>query len=264
MRRNWVITYLFVITIVSGAACNPTSNETAMHTSSDSIDPSFEVARLLTPERQTAYERLREWWFENQPDAPILFGSEIGHVEKYDVDGDAIYVIFSGAMGRHDGGVCLVDSTGKIIPIFQGNNHLTEDDRFMDVNGDGIPEIISVSTMGGKHENNPNRVVTDTTNIDIIPVNRTQQPLLRILFDKRKFNEPAKWRWELDNSSNDNTVIRLFRISETNPVVQFEWNPEAEEFDCPTGSSNDGFIARPGQIPLNLIEDFIHPTEVAK
>ncbi|PQO27833.1 hypothetical protein [Blastopirellula marina] len=234
-----------------------------MNTNTASIDPSLEVARLLTPERQSAYERLREWWFENQPDAPILSGSEIGHVEKYDVDDETIYVIFSGANGKHEGGICLVDSTGKINPIFQGNNYLTEEDRFMDVNGDGIPEIISVTTMGGKHESNPNRIVTNTTNIDIIPVNRVQKPLLRILFDKRKFRESSKWRWELDNSSNA-TVIRLFRISESNPIVHFEWNSQIGEFNCPNGSLSDGFIARPGQIPLDLIEDFIRPIESAE
>ena len=261
MRRYWIFACLIVLATFSGMACNPRPNINTMNMSNDPIDPSVEVARLLSPERQDAYDRLREWWFENQPDAPILFGSDIGHVEKYNVDGEPIYVIFSGAEGKHEGGVCLVDSAGQIIPIFQGNNHLAENDRFVDVNGDGIPEIVSVSTMGGKHESNPNRVVTDTTNIDIIPINRIQKPLLRILFDKRKFNESAKWRWEIGSSSNGHAVIRLFRISDTRPVVQFEWNAETAGFTCQNGSLNDGFIARPGQIPLDLIEDFIRPVK---
>ena len=264
MRRSCILACLLVFASINGVACRPPSNNTSMDnsiTSSDSIDPSVEVTRLLSPHRQDAYERLRGWWLENQPDAPILFGSEIGHVEKYTVDDEPIYVIFSGAEGKQEGGVCLVDSDGHIVPIFQGNNHLTGDDRFLDVNGDGIPEIVSVSAMGGKHDGNPNRVVTDTTNIDIIPINRIQQPLLRILFDKRKFNESPNWRWELDTSSNGMGIIRLFRNSDDNPVVQFEWNGESSEFTCPNGSMNDGYIARAGQMPLELIEDFIRPTE---
>lgn len=225
------------------------------------IDPALEATRLMSINPMRALNRLQNWWATNQPDARALSVDFVGHVERYMVDNRAIYVIFDGRKGKQEGGMCLVDSNGCLVPIFQGNNFLSGDDQFIDLNGDGIPEILAVKIMGGKRPNNPNRVVTDTTCIDIIPISRQQTPLLRILFDKRKFGEPPTWHWSLKFLEDGRSAITLSNSTSDVPFVEFVWHPAIGAFHCPCGSISAGYIARAGDIPLQLIEEFVRPTD---
>jgi hypothetical protein len=224
-------------------------------------NPALESTRLMTPKRDVAYARLRKWWEKYNADAFALSVERIAHIERYFVDHEPIYVLFDGAPGKCEGHMCLIGSNGQVIPIFQGNNYLSGEDRFVDVNDDGIPEIIAVTTMGGKRSNQPNRVVTDTTCIDIIPISCDQKPLLRILFDKRDFKAPAQWTWALNLKNDESAEITLHEKSKPQPTTKFVWQRDVKRFSCQNGSPADGFLARAGNIPLELIEDFVRPVD---
>lgn len=224
------------------------------------IDPAIEAKRLMTPQRKEAYERLRLWWLANESKSGILHSEEIALVESYTVDGEEIYIIFSDEPGKPVGGFCLVDARGRTIPVFSGYNYLSEKDKFVDVNGDGIPEIITATTWGTNEPDNPRKAATNATGVIVLPIGRTQQPLLQIVFDKRHWRDPGTWTWELDTSDEKGAIVKLYPSPGGPPIAEFKWEPEQRAFSGPPGSKEEGFIARAGHLPFEEeVRPFIAP-----
>ncbi len=222
-------------------------------------DPAIEATRLMSNDPEQALNRLKSWWATNQPEALALAVDSVGHVECYKVDKQIIYVIFAEPPGIREGHICLVGSNGRLIPIFQGHNYLSDEDQFVDLNGDGVPEILTVHGVGGTSPDNPSKIVTTTTSIVIIPISHHQQPLLHVLFGKRNLREPSTWHWNLRILEDGRSVITLSSPTSTAPIAEFEWQAAIGAFSCPQGSPSEGFIARAGSIPSQLIEEFVRP-----
>ena len=223
------------------------------------IDPPKAVAELSTPRRQEAFEDLQLWWKFNQPEVRNS-PKEVGRVDRYQLeDGDWITVVFTGAPEEQRGGVCLIKADGRQIPIFHGNNYLGDDDQFIDVNGDGVPELVSTATMGGKDEDNPNRIVTDATAIDIIPITPKQIPLLRIVFDVRPVKSPSNWRWKLVKNATGTTDVVVEKIDKGNwtEKARFVWSLKNNKYEGPLGSRREGFIANSGDLETDEIVQFM-------
>lgn len=224
------------------------------------IDPAKELKALTGDDPDQAFRRLQVWWKVNQPDTDSMDGALLGHLEKYTIDGEQITVVFSGEKGKADGGVCLIDSEGKQIPIFQYNNYIEEPGQFRDVNGDGVPEIIAENSMGGRSLNNSNRVVTDTTSVDFIPISKNQQPLLRLLFDNRPFGEAPSWSWKTEKKNGEHSIVLHEEVDGQDVErTRFVWSKEKARFEGPMGSIKDGFIANAGDFKIEDVETFIRP-----
>jgi hypothetical protein len=219
------------------------------------------VADLLTSRRQEAFEELQLWWKFHQPDVSHSIDAAVGRVDRYKLaSGLWITVVFTGDAEEQNGGIYLIRPDGRQIPVFHGNNYIEGDERFVDVNGDGIPEIISAAVLAGHDdEENPKRVITDAMSLDIIPLSAEQVPLLRILCDVRPFNAEPTWRWKfVDNSAGTrDVVLEQHQMGEWRERAKFMWSLEESKYKGPEGSKLDGFIASAGDIPLEQVLEFI-------
>ncbi len=159
------------------------------------IDSQKAVANLQTPQRQQAFEDLQLWWKFHQPESFSAVRSAVGRVDRFALaNGESITVVFTGGPEKQKGGIYPIKADGRLIHIFQGNNYLGDNDQFVDVNGDGLPEIVCAHDIGEFDDGNPKKVVTEATNLNIVAVSSDQMPLLRIVFDVRPFRVTPTWR----------------------------------------------------------------------
>ena len=224
------------------------------------IDPELAVAELLTSRRQVAFEDLQLWWKFHQPEAASSVLPKVGRVDRYEIGkGKWITVVFTGDAEEQRGGIYLIQADGHQTPIWQGNNYVGEDDQFVDINGDGLPEIVANDSPGGTDEDNPNQYVTDATSLIILPITSEQVPLLYIVFDVRPFNAKPSWRARfVENSTRArDVVLEQQTMGEWAQQARFVWSAEKAMYEGPRGSKMDGFIASPGDIELETIKQFM-------
>jgi Fe-S cluster assembly iron-binding protein IscA len=227
---------------------------------SKQVDTKQAVADLLTDNRQQAFEDLRLWWKFNQPEVWSKYESTVGRVDRYELPGgEPITVVFTGEEGKQRGGIYLINPDGRQTVIFQGHNFIGETDQFIDITNDGLPEIVALNQMGGKAEDNSNRVVTDAESLIILPVTARQTPLLRVLFDVRPFNAHSTWRWRLQkNASGAQDVVIEQQVGQDyEERARYVWNSEQKTFEGPAGSKQEGFIANPGNLDEEVIKTFL-------
>ncbi|MDB5384789.1 MAG: hypothetical protein JWM11_435 [Planctomycetaceae bacterium] len=263
-----------------------------------SVDPVRSVAELLTPRRQAAYEQLQLWWKFNQPAAHSEYYTTVGRVDRYHLpDGQWLTVVFRGEPDQQQGAFCLIQDDGRQSLPFHGQNLIDEDDQFLDVNGDGLPEIVAVQTMGHHAKDDKKRIACEGTSLDIIPIAAAQTPLLRIIFDPRPFRTESTWRWQLVPSSAASQSRSptlpsqqptsppdspdAARPPATEPSVQdvilerqqngkwttqarFVWSPATQNYQGPSGSIKDGFIASTKSLETADIERFLQSAEVQR
>ncbi|MDB5341021.1 MAG: hypothetical protein JWN70_6640 [Planctomycetaceae bacterium] len=224
------------------------------------INPIRATADLLTSRRQAAFEELQVWWKFHQTDAHSSGNSKVGRVDNYiPKRGTSITVVFTGDPEQQNGGVYLINPDGRQTRIFQGQNYLNGDDQFIDTNGDGLPEIVTSNDIGGHDENNPNKIVTDATSLCILPISAEQVPLLRIVFDVRRFKSNLTWRWKLLDRSmgTRDVVIEQQAVGNWTERARFVWSAEKSRYEGPHGSKSDGFIANSGNIETEQIKQFM-------
>jgi hypothetical protein len=227
------------------------------------IEPHPAVPVLLTPERQKAFEELQSWWKTHQPEADVSFDDPVGRVDRYlQAGGEPITVVFTGEPEKQNGEFCLINADGRQTRIFQRTNYLDEDDQFVDVNGDQLPEIVACHAMGGHADENRNRVVTDAAGLNILPITSEQVPLLRVIFDVRPFNAPATWRWRLVEKTAGvrDVVVERQAAGEWHEQARFVWSAEKSKYEGPSGSKQAGFLAAAGNIETAQIEEFLKRT----
>ena len=223
------------------------SNEVADETSKDGL-----VQHENTEPSTSGGSVVTRQWNENNPDLTADL------VEKYQVGEDTIHVLFSGHPGQRKGWVRLIGPQGP-ISIFHGWDSLSDTDNFLDVTGDGVPEIIGVANMSGKRAKNPERVLTEMTNIVIIPVSVDQKPLLSLLFDHRPAGSRRNWSWQHAIDENGKHTISIWKPNQAKAEATFIWSSDLLAFQGPRQESGeDGFIAEFGKFELKTINDFIH------
>ncbi len=234
------------------------SGSQPINADSEQADARKAVAELLTPRRQAAFQDLQSWWKSNQPEVDKFQGSRVGQVDRYQVDGEWITVVFTGARGQRRGGVCLIAADGRQIPIFQSDNYLDETGEFTDVNGDGIPEMVHVTPMAESVSDNPKEYM-QATGVEILPITREQIPLLRIVFDVRESLYGTIWRWKLANNKSGakDIIIERRDSGRWTEQARFVWSKTKSKFEGPTGSNEQGFIANAGNIEQTRINQFI-------
>jgi hypothetical protein len=175
-------------------------------------------------------------------------------------------VVFTGDPDKEKGGFYLINSDGRQTRVFHENNYLDDESQFVDVNGDGLPEIVHCAALGGKAEDNPNKVVIDATSVDIIPISSEQVPLLRLVFDVRPFRAKPSWQWRLEENSTGtrDVVVEQQSLDGWMERAKFVWSADKSRFEGPEGSKADGFIARSGDIEPEQIRQFMRLPQSAK
>lgn len=224
------------------------------------IDPQRAVADLRTPRRQEAFDDLQLWWKFYQPDVYFQTEETIHKVERYELAGGSqITVVLTENPDDSDLGIYLINDDGRQTPIFHGNNLIDQDDQFVDVTGDGIPEIVVLSPMDGRDEKNPDKAAWAVTSLDIIPITQEQVPLLRMVFDVRPYDARPAWRWSLvENPPGARDVVLEHESGgEWTERARFRWSDNDSRYEGPAGSGPDGFISRSGDIAPTQIEEFL-------
>ncbi len=223
------------------------------------VDPVKSAAALLTPRRQHAFDELLVWWKFNQPEALSSLKATVGRVDQFQAaDGEALTVVFTGEPEKQNGGLYLINAKGRQIPIYQGHNLIRDNHQFVDVNGDGIPEIVCDASIGASGVD-PRKIVTQASCLYIIPISSKQVPLLRVVFDARHFGADPTWRWKLEKNAAGSldAVIERQATNEWIDVARFVWSAAKLRYEGPVGSIKDGFIASPGHIDAKTIERFM-------
>lgn len=256
-----------------------------------SVDPVGAVPELLTPRRQTAFEQLNLWWQFNQPEAYSEYYTTVGRVDRYHLpDGQWLTVVFRGEPEQQKGALCLIQDDGRQSLPFHGQNFLNEDDQFLDVNGDGVPEIVAAQAMSYHAEEGPQRLHYEGTSVDIISIAAAQTPLLRIIFNPRMYKVEPTWRWQFaprtattppsittaphpQPTTTPDAAVPASQ-SPTEPAIQdvilerqqngewttqarFIWSADSKSYEGPTGSIKDGFIASTKSLETSDIEKFL-------
>ncbi|MEZ6141585.1 MAG: hypothetical protein R3B84_13515 [Zavarzinella sp.] len=217
------------------------------------IDPEKAVADLLSDRRQQAYDDLRLWWKFNQSEVWSEYASPVRSVERYKLPtGKSITVVFTGSEGDSGRGVDVIGDDGRNRPIFGGHNYIEEQGNYLDVNGDSIPEIVSDVLQAS----DKNRDITATYFV-IVPLD-SERPLLSISFDRRQFSGNSTWKWKLAKTKSGNSDVILEQQVKNKWVerARFIWSKEKSKYEGPSGSSKDGFIAAPGEISSEEIDQF--------
>lgn len=224
------------------------------------IKPEQAVIDLLTPKRQKAFEDLELWWKFHQPEAWSSYRSTVGRVDRYqEASGKWITVVFTGEQEKQKGGVYLVNDNGYQTRIYGGNNSIDEEDEFVDVNGDGLPEIVTEIPTGAHDENDPNRIVTDGTEFCILPITSKQAPLLEVHYDVRPFKNKATWRARLavGLAGNRDVILEQQVVDQWSERARFVWSSKESKYEGPSGSKEQGFIASFGEMDSNRREEFM-------
>ncbi len=224
------------------------------------IRPEKAVAELLTPRRQKAFEDLELWWKFNQPEVWSSDSWTVGRVDRYqEASGNWITVVFTGEQEMQKGGVCLINDNGRQIRIYGGNNYIDEEDQFVDVNGDGLPEMVAGISTIAEDGNEPNRVITEGTFLCIQPISSEQIPLLEVAFDVRLYEVEPSWRWRLAESSagTHDVILEQQVIDQWSERARFVWSSKESKYEGPSGSKEQGFIASFGEMDSTRREEFM-------
>lgn len=224
------------------------------------IKPEQAVKDLLTPKRQQAFEDLELWWKFNQPEVWSSDRWAVGRVDRYqEASGKWITVVFTGEQEMQKGGVCLINDNGRQIRIYGGNNYIDEEDQFVDVNGDGLPEMVAGISTIAEDGNEPNRVITEGTFLCIQPISSEQIPLLEVAFDVRLYEVEPSWRWRLaDGSAGTQDVILEQQVMDQwSERARFVWSSKESKYEGPSGSKEQGFIASFGEMDSTRRQEFM-------
>lgn len=229
------------------------------------VDPERAVAELQTTKRQEAFRQLQVLWKLHHPDVGSMAHETVCHVDRYQLpSGQRLTVVFTKLLPSDPGGrtgvIYLINANGLPSPIFQGNNYIEADDRFVDVNGDSFPEIVCSVELAAMSEGNPKRAITEATEVCVIPIASAQVPLLRVLFDNRRFGAEPTWRWRLDSISDGTRVVIIEQRAgnDWTERARYKWSAKKRRFEGPAGSTGDGFIADSGDMDPELYEQFMN------
>ncbi|MEQ8855408.1 iron-sulfur cluster biosynthesis family protein [Gimesia sp.] len=225
------------------------------------IDPKLAAADLFTDQRQQAFEALNLWWKFNQPEQAISYPATVGRVDRYQLSsGENVAVVFTGAPGKQEGGVHLVDENGRNV-FYSYTDYIDETDQFIDVNGDGVPEIVSESSMSYHSDDSTNKAVTEATSVSVIALSTKRSTLHRLVFDVRPFKEESTWRWKLvENPAGTMDLIIEAPVEDGwEERAKFAWSREKTRFEGPAGSKEEGFISMPDQFSKERFKEFMKP-----
>lgn len=224
------------------------------------IRPEQAVKDLLTPKRQQAFEDLELWWKFNQPEAWSSYRSTVGRVDRYqEASGKWITVVFTGEPERQKGGVYLINDNGLQTRIYGGRNLIDDNDQFVDVNGDGLPEMAAEIPTGAHDENDPNRLGTLGTEFCILPITSEQIPLLEVHYDVRAVDVAVTWRVRIaeGRAGTREVILEQQVMDQWKERARFIWSPEKSKFIGPSGSKEEGFIFSPGAMEPTRREEFM-------
>ncbi|MBC7822063.1 MAG: hypothetical protein IAG10_34695 [Planctomycetaceae bacterium] len=177
-------------------------------------------------------------------------------------NGQWITIVFTGDLEQQNGAFYLINPNGRQTPVFQGMNYIDDGSQVVDLNGDHVPEIVVAITLGEHDDGNPNKVVTDATSLDILPISSEQVPLLRIIFDVRPFNAMPSWRWRLAETSKGIRDVVLDQQTGRDWIerARFAWSSKESKFEGSNGSKGEGFIASPADLGREQIRRFMQRT----
>lgn len=230
------------------------------------IDRGEAVNRLLTSDRQEAYERLvlyHKYLGPNRDTEPeinlatIWMGfssSKVSHVVKCpQADESFIVAVFTGYQkGRPTGGLTLYDQKGDEIPVFQNSNYLDEEnDLFEDINGDDIIEMTQNFSCSMYDESDPDSSAGSYKEFFVAAIKQECTPLLTIWYDGRSSHGESEWKCLAEKAGTAGTaydiVLKAPDGRGLKEVARYKWSETDKKFIGP--NSGNGFVAFFGSPP---------------
>jgi hypothetical protein len=159
--------------------------------------------------------------------------------------GPPIFAVFLGPVrdlrDRAQGGhFILIDADGAIVRVYLGANFLGPEDKFEDITGDGVVEMVQEVRhgVGGRK----------ATVLHVVPIDRHQRAALRVAF--RRSERPGAWSWRLRGSPDGPRRIEFgpeLPGGEIAPEATYTWSAEDRTYGGPTGSPDGPFLRWEGE-----------------
>lgn len=215
------------------------------------------VKKLLVPgERDEALRRIIEWQrYRGEPRYRVTEVETIRHVLLCPQSRtEPIFAVFLGKKPDSEkatvGHFELIDYDGTILPVYMGANS-SDSGVFQDINGDGVIDRVDSWRWTVGRSVGLSEPETDIDVLQVLPITREQQPLLRVAYNPSKSLESPKsrpdWSWEIVPTKDRDVFDVLLGPRSTpargvDPQVTYRWDAKAATYVGPSGGVGDAFL----------------------
>jgi hypothetical protein len=212
-------------------------------TGTETIDPPYvtfpdvnpTVLNLLSAsQRQLAFEYIVLWqkYFRDKDTYTERSLAPVGHVVVCPQPNDEppMFAVFQGPKGKTEGRVSFMTAQGEFVNVFNGYNILQPPGTILDVNGDGIVELLtSVSCTASTNS-------ISTSLFVVIPVTTSLKPILAVVYNRGDLNDGTfQLSSKRENGSYD-IQIRRRESGIWRTLATYTWSSEDHMYEGPKGS----------------------------
>lgn len=194
------------------------------------------VMKLLShSQRQLAFESIVLWqkYFLNTCTYTERCTAPVGHVVVCPQANDTppMFAVFRGAEGVTEGMFSLVTAHGSFVNVFNGYNILSPPGTIIDVNGDGIVDLLTVVSCCVSTNSD-----ISTSLFWVIPITPDQEPILAVAYNR---GEASNGTFHLspkrENGSYD-IEIRKREAGIWRTLATYTWSSGNNTYEGPKGS----------------------------
>jgi len=218
------------------------------------------VMKLLShSQRQLAFESIVFWqrYYDDTYTYTERCAAPVGHVVICPQPNNSppVFAVFRGAEDATEGMFSLVTAQGEFVNVFNGYNILSPPGTIIDVNGDGIVELLTVVSCCVSTNSD-----ISTSLFLVIPITPDQEPALAVAYNRGDAsNGTFHVSSKRENGSYD-IDIRKHESGVWRTLATYTWSSKSNTYEGPKGSP-DSDIWMFDQDPGDAIIRYIGPNK---